>query len=135
MIPLYFPESSLVHKIEYVIESETLNIIFRNADRYSYSGVPSELIFAWTKARSAGSFFHEKIKPVYEGRKYREGTLGERVEIWLQSKDAKEFAGSAVALEMGNPVNVCAFMEADAVEVLRQLYTGDDVRVVVVPET
>ena len=130
-IELYFPESNHIYRIEYNTANEYLNVQFHNADWYAYKAVPPELVNDWTKASSAGSFFHARIKPVYVGEKWHTGTLAERAEIWLRSKEALQYAGSAVALQMGNPVSVCAWMELEKIADLRSLYDGDKSVVIV----
>ena len=130
-IELYFPESDQIYRIKYETADESLNVQFHNADWYAYKSVPPELVNDWTKASSAGSFFHARIKPVYVGEKWHTGTLAERAEIWLRSKDAQGFKGSAVALQMGNPVSVCAWMELEKIADLRSLYDGDKSVVIV----
>jgi KTSC domain-containing protein len=112
-VELFFPESDQIYKIFYETSDESLNVQFHNADWYSYKAVPSELIKDWTKAASAGSFFHARIKPVYIGAKWHTGTLAERVEIWLRSKAAKQYAGFWVALGMGHPIDLIGFADTE----------------------
>ena len=112
-IELYFPESDQIYRIEYETSIESLNVQFHNADWYHYKAVPPELVNDWTKASSAGSFFHARIKPVYVGEKWHTGTLAERAEIWLRSKDSEQYAGCWVALAMGSPVTVIGYAETE----------------------
>ena len=129
-IELEFVESSQIFKIKYEMFAEALHVTFRNGDQWVYSGVPDDVVLAWTRAQSAGSFFHERVKPGREARQIHVGTIDDRARIWLRSKDAKEFEGSWVMLS-GNPVKVVAWDYQE--EVLRSL-ASDGAVVVEVPK-
>ena len=71
--------SSLIERIVFDDDAETLTVLFRNARRYIYSGVPRALYDGLAKAASAGQFFNERIKghfpcrPDPARRRYGEG--------------------------------------------------------------
>jgi len=124
-------ESSHLAAVGYEPDSERLTIQFVNADIYEYNFVEQEL-YDWLLADSSpGSFFSERIRPSFPGEKIHTGTLAERAEIWLRSKDAEGFRGSAVALQKGNPISVSAWMEIEKITDLRALYDGDETVVIV----
>ena len=125
-IELYFPESDQIYRIKYETADESLNVQFHNADWYAYKAVPPELVNDWTKASSAGSFFHARIKPVYVGEKWHTGTIAERVEIWLRSESALDYAGYWVATD---GKNCLGYSESETD--LREQYKGDEGVVIV----
>lgn len=124
-------ESSHLAGYDYDPQTETLELQFRNGDRWSYAYVHQDLFDHFVSADSMGSFFTSRIKPACPGTLISKGTLAERAEIWLRSKEALQYAGSAVALQMGNPVSVCAWMELEKIADLRSLYDGDKSVVIV----
>ncbi len=124
-------ESSHLAAIGYEPDCMRLTIQFVNADIYEYNFVEQELHDYLMADSSPGSFFNQHIKPNFPGDKIHTGTLAERSEIWLRSEDAAEFKGSAVALQMGRPVSVCAWMELEKIADLRALYDGDKSVVIV----
>lgn len=124
-------ESSHIAAIGYEPDCMRLTIQFVNADIYEYNFVEQELHDYLMADSSHGSFFNQHIKPNFPGEKVHAGTLAERAEIWLNSKDVQVFKGSAVALSMGSPVNVCAWMELEKIADLRALYDGDKSVVIV----
>lgn len=54
--------SSLIDRIVFDDEAETLAISFRQSGKYIYHGVPRAIYEALSKAQSAGRFFNERIK-------------------------------------------------------------------------
>lgn len=67
--------SSLIDRIAFDDEAETLAISFRNSRRYLYHGVPRAIYDALGKAQSAGAFFNEYVKGRFRceplNRRYR----------------------------------------------------------------
>lgn len=57
--------SSLIDRILFDDEAETLTITFRNARKYLYRGVPRATYDGLGKAASAGAFFNECVKGRY----------------------------------------------------------------------
>ena len=70
-------QSSMIDRILFDDEAETLTVTFRNARRYLYRGVPRAIYDAFVKATSAGTFFNERVKGHYAcepvGRRRLEG--------------------------------------------------------------
>jgi hypothetical protein len=58
--------SSMITEVEYDYRLLVLSVVFHNGTKYEYLGVPAETYRGWTKAESAGRFFHEQIKGRYE---------------------------------------------------------------------
>ena len=56
------PRSSMIERVLFDEEGETLRIRFRNLREYLYHGVPRAVFDALGKAASAGAFFNEAIK-------------------------------------------------------------------------
>ncbi len=54
--------SSVIARVAYDEEAETLSIWFRETGRYLYRGVPRAIYEALKQAPSAGRFFNEHIK-------------------------------------------------------------------------
>jgi hypothetical protein len=100
---------------------ETLVIRFKNADLWSYAYVHEDLYNAFLRSSSMGSFFTKRIKPACPGTLISKGTLAERVEIWLRSEHALDFAGYWCATDGKNVLGYSEF-EAD----LREQYKGDE---------
>ena len=67
--------SSMIDRIVFDDEAETLAISFRNSRGYLYLGVPRAIYDALGKARSAGRYFNESIKGRFRcepvGRRFR----------------------------------------------------------------
>jgi hypothetical protein len=67
--------SSLIDRIVFDDEAETLAISFRNRRKYLYHGVPRAIYDALGKAQSAGAFFNDCIKGHFRceplGRRFR----------------------------------------------------------------
>ena len=124
-------ESSHIAAYAYHEECGILRIQFRNGDQWDYFGVGPDRFVTFEASESKGSYFSSVIRPAYQSVKVHTGTLAERAEIWLRSKEAAEFKGSAVALQMGRPVSVCAWMELEKIADLRALYEGDKSVVIV----
>ena len=124
-------ESSHIAAHGYEEDAQRLKIQFRNGDIWEYSFVPEKYYSGLLYTESPGSFFNQSIKPNFPGEKIHTGTLADRSEIWLRSEEAAEFKGSAVALQMGRPVSVCAWMELEKIADLRALYDGDKCVVIV----
>jgi hypothetical protein len=59
--------SSLIDRIVFDDDAETLIVSFRERGRYVYRGVPRALYDAFGKAASAGQFFNEAIRGQFEG--------------------------------------------------------------------
>ena len=59
-------DSSLIERIVFDDEAETLRIRFRRSGEYLYSGVPRAIYDALGKAKSAGTFFNEAIRGRFE---------------------------------------------------------------------
>lgn len=54
--------SSMIDRIVFDDEAETLVISFKQSGRYVYSGVPRAIYDALGKAASAGAYFNQCIK-------------------------------------------------------------------------
>lgn len=63
--------SSLIERIVFDDEAETLRIRFRRSGEYLYSGVPRTIYDALARAASAGTFFNEAIKGRFACRPMR----------------------------------------------------------------
>jgi hypothetical protein len=63
--------SSLIDRIVFDDEAETLRIRFRHSGEYLYRGVPRAIYDALCKAASAGSFFNEQVKGRFDCRPLR----------------------------------------------------------------
>ena len=59
-------ESSNLKRCAYDIETEVLQIQFQSGKVYSYSGVPASVYNGLLEASSAGQYFNNNIKGVYE---------------------------------------------------------------------
>lgn len=57
--------SSAVDRVDYRMESRTLDIWYKGGDRYSYFDVPPDVYRALLDAKSIGTFVNERIKPHY----------------------------------------------------------------------
>ena len=107
-------ESSHIAAIAYDPETEILEVQFRNGDCWSYAYVHQDLFDHFVSASSIGSFFTSRIQPASPGTLISKGTLAERAEIWLRSKNTKRnYAGQWVALAMGSPVTVIGYAETE----------------------
>lgn len=60
--------SSLIRRVVFDDEAETLQVSFRSGLRYIYEGVPRAIYDALGKAGSAGRFFNAQIKGRYRCR-------------------------------------------------------------------
>lgn len=60
--------SSLIDRIVFDDDAETLTIWFKRTGKYVYYGVPRAIYDAFAKAQSAGRFFNEAIKGRFEYR-------------------------------------------------------------------
>ena len=70
------PKSSLIDRVLFDDEAQTLSIWFRQSGKYVYFGVPRTIFDALAKASSAGRFFNEMIKGRYAGRRDPERRFG-----------------------------------------------------------
>jgi len=59
------PESSSISAFAYVAEDLTLFVRFKNGRSYRYSGVPSSVFAAFSRADSKGTFFNAQIQGRY----------------------------------------------------------------------
>lgn len=57
--------SSLIDRIVFDDEAETLTIAFKSRGRYLYRGVPRAIYDAFGKAASAGQFFNDTVRGRY----------------------------------------------------------------------
>lgn len=106
-------ESSHIAAYAYHEECGILRIQFRNGDQWDYFGVGPDRFVTFEASESKGSYFSSVIRPAYQSVKVHTGTLAERAEIWLRSKDALQYAGCWVALAMGWPVTVIGYAETE----------------------
>ncbi len=60
-----FPNSSNLASYLYDTETQALTITFRSGGRYSYAGVPRDLLQGMIEADSAGKFFASNIRSAY----------------------------------------------------------------------
>lgn len=58
-------QSSLIRRIVFDEEAETLQVSFRSGLKYIYEGVPRTIYDALGRAASAGRFFNEHVKGRY----------------------------------------------------------------------
>lgn len=65
--------SSIIQRIVFDDEAETLRVSFRSGLRYIYEGVPRAVYEALGKAASAGRYFNEHVKGRYACRSDPEG--------------------------------------------------------------
>ena len=66
-------KSSLIQRIVFDDEAETLRVSFRSGFRYIYEGVPRAVYDALGKAASAGRYFNDHVKGRYACRPDPEG--------------------------------------------------------------
>ncbi len=64
-----FGQSSTIDQIAYDAAARTLSIAFHASDTYVYEDIPATLVEAFCRARSAGAFFHERIRNRYRFRR------------------------------------------------------------------
>jgi hypothetical protein len=64
-----FSQSATIDQIVYDAAARTLSIAFHDSGKYVYDGVPETLFEAFCRARSAGAFFHERIRNRYRFRR------------------------------------------------------------------
>jgi hypothetical protein len=114
-------ESTHLAAIGYDAETETLEVQFCNGDRWFYSYVFDDLYQGLRTAGSIGSFFNSRIKPSCPGTLISKGTIAERVEIWLRSESALDYAGYWVATD---GKNCLGYSESETD--LREQYKGDE---------
>lgn len=72
---IYYPNSSNIAIISWNDGvTNSLGVQFTNSAIYhSKSSVPKSVIVEWIPAESAGKFFHERVKGVYELEKVQDG--------------------------------------------------------------
>jgi hypothetical protein len=69
--------SSMIERILFDDEAETLSVWFRQSGKYVYSGVPRAIYDGLARAASAGRFFNEAVRgrfpcrPDPERKRYR----------------------------------------------------------------
>jgi len=114
-------ESSHLEGYSYNPKTETLVIRFKTADLWSYAYVHEDLYNDFLRSSSMGSFFTKRIKPACPGTLISKGTLAERVEIWLRSEGAQDYAGYWCATD---GLDVLGYSESGAD--LREQYKGDE---------
>lgn len=61
-------DSSMIRRIVFDDDAQTLLVIFRSGLRYIYDGVPRAIYDALGKAASAGRVFNEQVKGRYACR-------------------------------------------------------------------
>ena len=61
-------DSSMIKRVLFDDDAQTLSIWFRESGRYIYYGVPRAIYDALVSASSAGSFFNAAIKGRFECR-------------------------------------------------------------------
>ena len=114
-------ESTHLEGYSYDPKTETLVIRFKTADLWSYAYVHEALYNDFLRSSSMGSFFTKRIKPSCPGTLISKGTLAERVEIWLRSEGAQDYAGYWCATD---GKNVLGYSESETD--LREQYKGDE---------
>jgi hypothetical protein len=66
------PNSSQLIKTEYEPQTGTMVVTFRYQNSvYVYSGVKPQMFEGLSSAKSAGSFFHQYIKPYHRGQRVK----------------------------------------------------------------
>ena len=63
--------STLIDRVLFDEETDTLSIWFKASGKYIYTGVPRAIYDALKKATSAGAYFNAAIKGRFEGRAER----------------------------------------------------------------
>lgn len=114
-------ESSHIAAHGYEEDAQRLKIQFRNGDIWEYSFVPEKYYSGLLYAESPGSFFNQSIKPLFPGTLIHLGSFSERVEIWLRSESALDYAGYWVATD---GKNCLGYSESETD--LREQYKGDE---------
>lgn len=66
---LQLPGSSTIQSAAYWKDKEYLVVSFKSGATYSYDKVPVDMVKAWEKAPSAGSYFYYNIRMSYSYRK------------------------------------------------------------------
>lgn len=61
--------SSHLRSVGYEPNTRKMHIEFKNGAVYEYQGVPEQFHKTLTEADSTGSFFHENVKPHFDGRR------------------------------------------------------------------
>lgn len=63
--------SSVIAKMEYARETETLRIIYRSGAVYDYFKIPPEIFNEMKNSFSKGVFLNNRIKPLYDFEKIK----------------------------------------------------------------
>ena len=63
-------DSKIIDSFDYDSTTEKLDVVFKNKEKYSYFGVPKEIIQNWLSSESSGRYFTKTIRPFYKGKKY-----------------------------------------------------------------
>lgn len=71
----YFPNSSNIESITWLDSADALlGVKFTSGTLYHTGApVPKSVVVEWIAAESAGKFFHEKVRGVYELEKVQDG--------------------------------------------------------------
>lgn len=59
--------SSVIQGISHDPETDTLTIHFHQGRKYTFVGVPENVVEQLIESESPGRFFHQGIKPYYDG--------------------------------------------------------------------
>ncbi len=65
----FTPDSSNIGSVTYDAATRTMTVEFRSGGTYRYTGVPEDTYDAFTRASSAGQFFHRHIKSAHAGER------------------------------------------------------------------
>lgn len=74
-ISVFGRRSSVIDRAYYDTDTRVLGVVFQNGRCYRYNGVPAGIAAGLGQAPSAGAFFNEHIKGVYEGVRDPHGEL------------------------------------------------------------
>jgi len=66
-------KSSVIARLSYDPDTQTLEVEFRSGRLYWYFGVPLSEFEQLKGADSMGAYFNREIRPRYEGREIRSG--------------------------------------------------------------
>lgn len=68
---IYTPDSEHIQEARYDQSSRKLTVTFHKGGTYIYDGVPLSIWHGLVNAKSAGAFFHENIRQLYNSHKER----------------------------------------------------------------
>jgi hypothetical protein len=63
-------DSKIIDSFDYDSTTEKLDVLFKNGEKYSYFGIPKDIVQNWLSSESSGRYFTKIIRPFYKGKKY-----------------------------------------------------------------